>query len=626
MIRLTDAAVLAATKLKTRKFRTIFTAILASLLFAVLVFAFTTVKGALGSYSMYSKNGLSSRYITSVQSMGMSSVNADSPELIVLAKERNKQVIEQKKADAKRLGLTYDPATEPSVTMTYSGDPKEYLSIENFAAKQIYAEAVAQQPSNIDRAKNSAAAYNPTAFYTNESFGDTSGLVRMKQGKETFETTTSDTTSYQAQQDTLSSLSYLSRAVVDPFLLSNADLSAVTSTEAAVPVIVPYNEAETALGLKALPKTATNAERLARIDDVKHRAANSTISVCYRNSASQQLIEQAKQQIAEVAKRKNDKTYEMPSQLYALPDTTSCGAVIVTKDTRSTDEKRIAANQTEFNVKYGIDTVPVQKKLTFRIVGLAPNAFDYSSFNTLENLAAMIGGSSLRGQWIIPTELVDPSIRNSFIPQSTDAEQALAYTGVGTLVEFSSAQDAKQFVSEQSCNGYEDCTKKSFITYFGSNSVLIEDLTVKLTQVLQIAGLIVSIIAAILMMGMVGRVITDSRRETAVFRAIGAKRNDIRAIYVLYVGAFSLIIAISAIALGILAAWVISANLSESLTLSARLLFIESNETAPFQLVGMWPEAVLLLVGVVMVAGFVSMLLPLSRNLVRSPLKDMRDE
>lgn len=46
MIRFVDAATLAVTKLKTRKVRTVVTATLAGLLFAILVFVFTLLRGA----------------------------------------------------------------------------------------------------------------------------------------------------------------------------------------------------------------------------------------------------------------------------------------------------------------------------------------------------------------------------------------------------------------------------------------------------------------------------------------------------------------------------------------------------------------------------------------------------
>ena len=270
--------------------------------------------------------------------------------------------------------------------------------------------------------------------------------------------------------------------------------------------------------------------------------------------------------------------------------------------------------------------MPVQKKITLRVVGLSPNTPDYNNFSTLDSLAMMIGGSSLRGQWVIPAELVESSIRDKFLPSAGMQDlQMSMFTGVGALIEFSNAADTRKFMTEQSCNGY-DCRDKLFISYFGSNSVLIEDMMTNATRALQIGGAVVSVVAAVLMMGMVGRVITDSRRETAVFRAIGAKRNDIRAVYTIYVTAFGLIIAGCALAIGTLAAWILSVNYSDSMTTSARLMFIESREITPFMLVGWWPEAVGLLVGLVVFVALTAMLLPLSRNLVRSPLKDMRDE
>lgn len=623
MIRLRDAALLAGTKLRTRKTRTIVTAVLASLLFAGLVFAITFVRGAVDSYARYSKNGLSKRYITNVLFNNTNSLDMSSSELIVKAKERNKQVVADKKADAKRLGIEYDATAEPAVTLSDGqGGKGEYLNLANFAAQQVFAEETAKLETDEQRTKARAAAYNPVEFYEAKSFGDTNNLATMKSGKESFESTTQHTFSY--LPDTLTTLSYLPRTLVDPFLLDGADLTPVNDTNSPIPVVVTYADAERALGLQSLPKTASNIERLKRINDVKKQAVNIQITVCYRNEASKQQIEQTKQQIADIEKHAKDLTYQKPSQIYALPDPSSCGAAVVTKDTRTADEKRIAEKQKEFNLKYGVETEPVQKKLAFRIIGLSPDTPEYTNMGTFESLLAMIGGTSLMGRWSIPSELVDASVQTNFIPQIT-ANSSYMYSSIGSLVEFGSASDAKRFMTEQGCTGM-DCMTKPTISYFGSNSVLIENMMDGSAKVLWIAGLIVAAIASMLMMGMVGRVITDSRRETAVFRAIGAKRNDIRVVYTLYVIAFSCIIAVLAVALGTFAAWLYSNSVTESLTTSARLMFIETKETAPFTLVGFWPQALLLTGGVILLAGFVSMLLPLARNLARSPLKDMRSE
>lgn len=622
MIRFRDAAILAGTKLRTRKTRTIVTAVLASLLFAALVFAFTVTKGAVDSYARYSKNGLSNRYITSVIYNQTEWIDTSSPELIVRAKERNKQVVTEKKADAKRLGIEYDAANEPTVTMTDGQGSPEYLNTENFAVQQIMAEEKAQQKTNEQRIQEITAGYHATGFYGGKSFGDTNNLKTMKAGKESFESSTQQSFSFTT--DSLATLSYLPQTIVNSFLLDGADLTPATTTDSQIPVIVTYGDAEKALGLQSLPKTATSAERLQRIEDVKKQAVNLTISVCYRNGASNELIEKTKLQIADIEKHKNDAAYQKPSEIYALPDVTSCGPVVVVKDTRTAEEKRLAAKQKEFNLKYNLETEPVQKKLVFRIIGLSANIPDYAGMGSFENLAFLVGGTSLVGQWAIPSELVDASIQENFISKQTDDTMS-SYMTTANLVEFSSAADAKKFVSEQACTGM-DCMTKPNISYFGSNSVLLENIVDGLAQALLIAGLIVSVIAAVLMMGMVGRVITDSRRETAVFRAIGAKRNDIRLMYTLYVLTFSLIIAAIAVSIGFALASAYNASVVDSLTTSARLMFIETRETAAFTIVGVWPEALVLTVGVIVLTGFVSMLLPLARNLARSPLKDMRDE
>lgn len=623
MIRLRDAVLLAGTKLRTRKTRTIVTAVLASLLFAGLIFAFTLIKGAVDSYALYSKNSLSQRYVTNVMFYNMAYPDLNSAELIVRAKELNKQIIADKKADARRLGIEYDTADELPVTTNDGQGGSEYLNTSNYAVQQIIQQELAKRETPEQSTKKRAAAYNPVHFYAAKSFGDTNNLTVMKAGRESFDTTTQQATYYTA--DPLTTLSYLPRTLVEPFLLDGADLTPIKDVTAAIPVIVTYHDAEKALGFESLPKTASNVERLKRIDQVKKQAVNAQITVCYRNDASKQSIEQTKQQITEIEKHAKDSTYQKPSQIYALPDAASCGPAVVAKDTRTTAEKQLAAKQKEFNIKYGIETEPVQRRLTFRIIGLSPDVPDYMSMSTFESLAASIGGTSLMGQWTIPSELVDASLQNSFISQTAGNTAFMSSSNVSNLVEFGTAADAKKFVTEQACTGV-DCDSKPSITYFGSNSVLIEDITDGASKILWIAGAIVATIASILMMGMVGRVITDSRRETAVFRAIGAKRNDIRAVYTLYVLGFSSIIAVSAIVLGMLAAWLYSNSVSESLTTSARLMFIESRETALFNLVGFWPQALLLTAGVVLLAGFVSMLLPLARNLARSPLKDMRSE
>ena len=628
MIRLADAALLASTKLRTRKVRTIVTATLASLLFAGLVAAFTIVSGVIGSYTDYSKNSLAERYITQVAWLNNSvQANYESPELIAKAKARNIQIVADKKIDAKRLGIVYDPIADQPVVLPPNPGMSEMLNAQNLAVQQILAEEAAKQPSAADRVAKLVAKYNPKSVYTGTSLGDTASLKLMDGGKEVFtEQKDQQAQSGMVQPDMLREMLYIPQTIVEPFMLSDADRTILKTPDGAVPVIIPYGQAEKALGLSPLPRSAPAHQRLARLNDVKQRAANVTLSVCYRNDASQQAVEETKLQISEMEKRKNDKEYQKPSLQFALPDQMACGPVIVTKDTRTIEEKRLADKQREFDLKYGVTIEAVQKKLTLRIVGLSPDMPDYSNIDTASGLMTMIGSSSLMGRWVVPESLVDESVRSGIIPAApSGAASYMSGMPMGDFVEFAAADDAKRFVKEQGCSGM-DCMTKPSITYFGSNSVLIAEMTNSATAVLRVAGLVIAAIGALLMLGMVGRVITDSRRETAVFRAIGAKRNDIRLIYTLYVIALSMLIATLAIGIGMAIAAFVSNSLQDALTVQARLMFIETNTTSNFVLFGVWPEAIGMTVLAVIGVGLFAMLLPLSRNLTRSPLKDMRDE
>ena len=124
MIRFTDAFTLAHTKLRTRKVRTIITAAIASLLFSLLVAAILVISGVIGSARSFTEGGLTERYLTSavVMSAGIDGMDEmSSPEIIARAQEIHKQLIADKTAEAKRLGIEYDPKSEPSpVTVSYT--------------------------------------------------------------------------------------------------------------------------------------------------------------------------------------------------------------------------------------------------------------------------------------------------------------------------------------------------------------------------------------------------------------------------------------------------------------------------------------------------------------------------
>lgn len=627
MIRLSDAIILALTKLRTRKIRTIVTVFTASLLFSGLTIAAFTAGGVLDSARRFTSGSLSERYIANVFFSPRDDAY-NNPEVQARATELYPQIIAEKKAAAKQLGIEYNPATEPKPVE--ENDYNKYLNVESLASRRALEEYYAKQPTPQDKTKAVANAYHPKEYF---NFGHSTidgRLKLLKEGKEDFAEKVN--TGYSSTQDITGGWSYLSLSVLKPFLVEQKYLDAQQNKND-LPVIAPYSKVEAALKLAPLAKNASPQERFDRIKEVRARAASVTFTTCYRNGASQSQIDQAQQVARQIEQNKNNKDYQKPSLIYGLPQPESCEPATILSDTRTTDEKKLSKKQEEFDKKFGAFVDPVQQKISARVVGISPDGFDMGNFSSVDVLISMIAGSSLQGAWAVPQELYDQ------LPNKTDYDKFHAASGkalevsstifmpqTGQLVEFSNAEDAKAFMTKEGCSGPDCSETKPLITYFGSNSVLVQDLTDGVGATIGYIGIGIAVIAALILMGMVGRVIGDSRRETAVFRAIGAKRNDIRAIYVLYTLFLSLLIAIITVSIGLGVALWFDGQFSGEATVRAQLTFVGADEDTQFHLFGIWWQALVAIVGLIILSGFVSMLLPISRNLARSPIKDMRDD
>lgn len=632
MIGIVDAFTLATTKLRTRKIRTIVTAVTAGLLFGVLMAAILVTQGVLESATRFTKSGLSERYIASYEDMSGGINYEDTPELRARAIELHDKRISDMKAAAKRLNIEFDQANEPRpVEKDESGE--SYLNTSSFATRRAIQELNSDTPDMSQKAQDDAQNYNPISTYSFKTNRNPGTIVAMPGGKEQLETNneSGQQMNMSAKPDVEQGWYYLDEKVVEPFLLDKASLDAQKNISD-VPIIAPIGKVEKALNLPVLPKNATAQEKLDRIAYVRSHAATATFTVCYRNDSSTALITKTIADSKDIQKNIGVKGYEAPALQYELPDASSCGASTVKKDSRTAAQKRIDSAQIEFSKLFNEYQEPEQQKITFRVVGVAQNGPDYESFTSADMLMGLIAGSSLQGKWVVPTNMF------SQMPNAQDFQKFLPSTGTqatdparvslqpqSELIEFGSATDIKAFYTNESCSGF-DCDSKPFITYFGSNSALIDDLKSQATYVLQIAGGIIGLIASLIMMGMVSRVIADGRRETAVFRAIGATRNDMRLVYLLYTMLLSLIIALTALGIGLGIALWLEITYANTLSTQMHLTFITAPLEEQFHLIGFWPELLSAAAGLILFSGFVSMLLPLSRNLTRNPIKDMRDE
>lgn len=644
MIRLRDATILAYTKLRTRKIRTGITVAISGILFGLLFAFVLVVAGVEKSVDDFGNEGLGKRFIASVfpgNGSGEEFIDFSRDKVVIKrAEEIQKTRIEDKKLEAKKLGIIYDPAQEKDVTEII--DKEKYLSLDTPAAKAAIKEYYAAHPQEDRQTiiKKALSQYNPKTYFKSSSAKPDDGkLATMKQGKEklTIETTPQKNITsfeeFQDQGDQLENgLQFMDGSLTAPFLLKKMSWKPESK---AIPVMITYRDAEKLLKLPKLPVSASSEQKLQRIAKIRDQAGMLTIQGCYRNSSSQQLIESTIFAEKEMQKNKSKKDYEKPKLIYELPAAESCGPATIKTDTRSSEEKKTTANQLIFDKKFNNATDPAQSKITFQVVGVSPG-FSVGEYGFIGDIVSIILSSSLGGSWVIPQNMYDqlPSeqqYKPILIPDKNKNEpSALSYGPFGATeqyyVEFANFDTAKSALKKLGC-GFSGCSPSSVnLQQFGSGSIAVQEFKESARSAFLVVVAVIVGVAMLIMAGTIGRMIADGRRETAVFRAIGAKRLDISLIYSVYTVLLSLDVAIFGALLGGALAYILDYYQSPGATVGAQLAFGSSDLTREFHIVGLNGPELLFIVAVIFATGLISMILPLLRNIRRNPIRDMRDE
>lgn len=634
MIRLKDAFVLASTKLHVRRLRTIITIALSSLLFSALIASIIIFQGITKSVTSFNSEGLNNRFIVSAQADPIFAGNVlGSKEFVALAQQKGKDLIVTKQAEAKRLGIDYNVGNEPSATFSQTVPGQEsttHVNIQSYAVIEALQEYAKQHPSpGINELKQTIGNYHSIGIYTSVVAGLGGGnLSTMVNGNENFTPTTDQQTNINFLNKT--SLVIDDSQLTKPFILPNISIK-----KDYVPLVVSYSTAEKLLGLPQLSSNATASERYERIQQLYKLAAdgNMTATTCYRNGTSRQQIDQAVNQAAEIAKNANNKDYQKPELIYGLPPTDSCGQVQIISDARTAAERKAQASQDVFNAEFGQAVAPIQQKLTFQVVGLSPSVS--SNYNTSfgDLLSGVVGSSLINGSDVIPTNLLDQMSNATTIKSIllSNVGSPLNTPGSSYYVEFANAADARAFINDKSCTTESDgiCASPGHLFQLmtsGNNSIALDDLLKQITKIITIATIIIAILAIIIMTSMVGRTITDSRRETAIFRAIGAKRGDIVVIYTAYTLCLTIFIVAISLLIGIGFAYGFNMYYAHNSTLQAKLLFDAVNSNLSFNFFDINILFLSIVIAIIFITGLISVFIPLIRNVSRSPIKDMREE
>lgn len=632
MIRMIDSTVLAWTKLRLHKIRTGIAVGVSGLVFGFLLVLILAIQGIINSVDLFSE-GFNSRYIVQAQSYsatyfeyGSDLALLKNPEVIKRTKEIYNQRIVEMKAEAKRLNLLFDPSTdEPSPILV---DPKTKVesigeqNIGNWAVQQAIAEEIDKLPKQTVL-RDKIGKYQVKQIYQapRSLWFESDGSVAMfKNQREIFDKNSSPDQFGQVTKSKDISFFSLDSGVADSFI--STPLDSVSGDE--VPVIIPSTDAEKLLDLKALGAKATNQQRIERAREINSRSKDIKVSFCYRNASSLQQVQEAKNIQADIKANKNNSTYQKPSVVYEVPSEDGCEPVKIVSDTRSVQEKKLAESLQTFHRKFDNSLEPVAKQIDFRVVGTVPNSMSQPGVSGVSQVVASVMSSNLQFQWTIPSASADR------LPTGSDQMKNVGHQIYQTpgqeeyLIEFQSAEEATRFMRAESMSGMDG--SGTYVAPFANASLFISELNSWIKSVLPWVILVVATIASLILTGVIGRTVADGRKETAVFRAIGATRGDISAIYATYTLLLAMRIVVFALVLAFLISIIIQMWLGPDATLGARLTFNVLDDDKYFSFVGINNWHILVILGAIVVSSFVAMLFPLVRNVRRNPINDMRDD
>ncbi|HWT40662.1 MAG TPA: ABC transporter permease [Dongiaceae bacterium] len=654
MIRPSYALKLARTKLRSKRGVLITSIIVASLLFTVLIAMVIVFTGAEQSASNFIKKAGNDRYLVKVSpNVPFDQVDFTMPlslDQVRAIKAYEKTYYTDLQNKYASLGLKYDTSTEvPSLTpaawlpaslpdeqrvsINWNSPVIEAMRSEKFAA---YAKTATNKVSDLMAI---GEKYGASGYYIVEKPGAIASFPNLRyiqDGKEDFSSIESRQTGVTTQDYYTHAIENSSYSLTDQKLLSRYLLTTSPENLKGIPVVVSAQEAAALFGQKVgigkEPDAAS--QKRAWLQSIQTKLNGQTYQSCYRNSAEQALLQKIQHDYAEMKSNENVAGYVKPSLIYAYP-TEACGDITVQSDTRTAAEKQADDSMVDIQKKLGTYEAPSHQLMTFQIVGIkyAQPFLDYTK-NIDEYLKSLLVADNLSTSLDIPQQMYDalPSTFKADAAQQADVTRVLQYATKNDdfssrVLEFKNVADARAFLDKETCPDLANsCDKKFKASPYGSNYLILDEIGKLFNRIAAIAFPAVLGLAAIIIWFTISRIMAENRKETAVYRAMGAKRRDVTSIYVVYILLVACQIALVSLVLGIVAAFAVDYFYGTTLTDTAVVAFGILDNAPKFSLFNPTSPLLLVVIGSIFIISIIASIQPLIRNVVRPPIRDIRDE
>ena len=652
MIRPSYAVKLARTKLHSKCGMLFASTIVASLLFAALIAIIIVFTGAEKSAEMFIKKVGNDRYLVkaspNIPNKALGITNNLSLEEIRELKAFEKKYYQNLQDKYKSLGLAYDKSTEAPALLPASwmpdSLPEEQRVTVNFSSPVIsdfndqqfekYAKTANNKLTNL---KEIGSKYDAAGYYIVDKI---SGLPQIP-ALRLIQNDKEDFGNSNPKADDMTTYGYYTNAIynsnytfTDQQLLRRYMLATDASHLNGIPVVVSVQEAVSLFGkkLNLEAEPADTNQKSTWLKNVQEKLNGYTYQVCYRNSTEQTLIKKIQQDYIETKANEINKNYQKPSLIYDYPKQ-ACGNITVKSDTRTTTEKKSDDSNEANQKKLGTYIAPKHKLLTFQIVGIkyAQPQTDYKK-NASEYIKNLLASHDSSSALDIPIQLYNSLPEklkfDDIQQQEADSTAVRLMRGEFTprILEFSSVAKARAFLDNEACPELNDkCNKQFAANPYGSNYLILDEIGKLFNQIASVALPGVLGLAIIIIWFTVSRIIAENRKETAIYRAMGAKRRDIACIYIIYVAIVALRIAIVSLILGIAAAFAVANTYGKNLTGTAATAFGVIGSAPQFSIFSLESPTLIIVIGSIFIVSLIASIQPLLRNVRRNPVQDIRD-
>ncbi len=559
-MRLSDTLVLVKTKFRTRRVRLFFGIVILAVLFSAVIVSLVALANARGSLNQYVASGLNGRFLVNASNSKPNPLNGETPqELIDIAERLYREKLEKEEAVYKTFGLTYVENESDSPIETGKGKKRVRVATEIGRKAVVEYMRRFQEYDDKDATELSDEFQPVNLFRVSSAYALNGSLYGLVDGEDDLDAIGSESP---RTIDTY----FNNFLITDDSLVESFSVNGATLNEGEIPVMVTYRMAEELMGLDRL-ENASDREIYERHTYIREHVNSSSYGFCYRNTASQANILEAKSA--------NENSYAKVK--YRMPSS-NCGLASVETDGRNEEEKRNADLLKAIERELGDYVEPKQEMIVMRVVGVLPDPREISVESSMFELFKKLVSTGLPVDVpYIPRSLLEQNVEQEAFSNVIGYSEEHMYSLLSEdsyVLEFSSSEDAQAFIREKNCESAV-CPKETpfKLILYGNNSVLVDQAFAGFFSVAYWAALIVCIVGIVLLFNTVNRVISDSQREIAVYRAIGYSKRDIGKIYFLYSIVYVGLVYLPVVIIGLGGPWVLNVLFADRLSVFLTVFF-----------------------------------------------------